>query len=39
MYRQIRERVYTLEYIKKSFKATGIYPLDAKRILRKLRST
>ena len=38
MYGQIRERVYTLEYIKKLFEAAGIYPLDAERILRKLRS-
>ena len=38
MYRQIWERVYTLEYIKKLFKAAGIYPLDTKRILRKLYS-
>ena len=38
IYRQICKRVYTLEYIKKLFKATGIYPLNAKRILSKLRS-
>ena len=38
IYGQIREKVYTLEYIKKSFKAAGIYPLNAKRILSKLCS-
>jgi hypothetical protein len=38
MYGQIRESVYTPEYIKKSFKAAGIYPLDAQSILSKLHS-
>jgi hypothetical protein len=38
IYGQIRERAYTPEYIKKSFEAAGIYPLNAERILSKLRS-
>ena len=33
------KRVYTPKYIKKSFKAARIYPLDAKRILYKLHGT
>jgi len=38
IYGQICKRVYTLEYIKKLFEAAGIYPLNTKRILGKLRS-
>jgi len=38
IYGQIRKKVYTPEYIKKSFEAVGIYPLNAERILSKLRS-
>jgi hypothetical protein len=38
MYGQIWESVYTPEYIKKSFKVAGIYPLDAQSILSKLHS-
>ena len=38
MYGQIQERVYTPEYIKKLFKAAGIYPLNAQSILSKLYS-
>ena len=38
IYGQIYKKVYTLEYIKKSFKAAGIYPLNAERILSKLHS-
>ena len=38
IYGQIREKVYTPEYIKKSFEAAGIYPLNTERILSKLRS-
>ena len=38
IYRQIYKKVYTPEYIKKSFKAARIYPLNAKRILSKLYS-
>jgi len=38
IYGQIRKRVYTPEYIKKSFEAARIYPPNTKRILSKLRS-
>jgi len=39
IYGQIQERVYTPQYVKKLFKAAGIYPINAKRILSKLYST
>ena len=39
IYGQIWERVYAPQYIKKLFEAAGIYPINAERILSKLRST
>ena len=39
IYGQIQERVYAPQYVKKSFKAAGIYPINAERILSKLYST